>query len=145
MRRQCIIMMILGGFIGSNAFALCTGVSDAVLRAGAGTQFPQTSWTLKKYTPLQKLDPWDDWYHVADVEGDQHWVHQQDLLENTFCFIIKVEKALLREGPGPQYPYLREAQKYEVFRFSRHQGEWTQGISEKEEYVWVISKDIWVQ
>ena len=129
----------------SNANALCVVEPETYLHVGPGFEYPKSSWKLNINTPLKKLDSWNDWYKVADVDGDIHWVHTGAVIEGYFCLIVKVKKTVLRTGPGERYEKITDSQKYQVFRFVQKQGKWAQVANEEGEGFWLLTASTWVQ
>ncbi len=125
--------------------ALCVVVPGATLHAVPGFDAPKTSWDPPIYTPLRKIDTWNEWFKVADVDGDIHWIHTSAVASGSYCLIIKVDKTPLRDGPDKRYDQVREAKKYEVFRFARRKGKWIQATNEKGEGFWLLAKTTWIQ
>ncbi len=125
--------------------ALCVVVPETDLHMGPGFQYPTSSWKLSVHTPLMKLDSWNDWYKIADVDGDVHWVHASFVIQGYFCSIVKVKSTILRNGPGEQYQKITDSSKYQVFRFVRKQGKWSQVANEDEEGFWIQTAATWTQ
>lgn len=124
---------------------LCVIEPNASLHSGPGWDHPKTSWALKSYTPLRKLDTWNDWYEVSDLDGDTHWVHSGVVIDHQYCVTIKTEQTFLREGPGHHYPEITMGSKYEVFRYIRRSGKWLQVANIDGEGFWLLQKHAWVQ
>ncbi len=142
---KTLVYCILGITWATHAAALCVVVPKTTLHEGPGFDYPQTSWELSVYTPLRKIDTWDTWYKVVDVDGDTHWVHTSAVASGSFCLIIKVDRTPLREGPDTRYDPIREAKKYEVFRFARRKGKWIQAADEDGNGFWLLASATWVQ
>ncbi len=141
-------ILLISGLIGvgfSGAWALCVVESNTDLHSGPGPDYPKTSWSLAEYTPLRKLDTWNDWIQVADMDGDEHWVHASAVMSGSYCLAIKVDRTHLYSGPGTEYEMVRVGRKYEVFRFVKRQGKWVQMADETGEGFWVSTHEVWVQ
>lgn len=54
--------------------ALCVKVPEANLRSGPGTKYEKT-WEVFKYIPFKTISKKGNWYKVADVDGDMHWIY----------------------------------------------------------------------
>lgn len=140
-----ILFCVLVGFWSSGAMALCVVRPETFLRVGPGFEYPVSSWELDLYTPLEKLETWNNWYEVRDVDGDVHWVHMSEVREGEYCLTVKIDKTHLRRGPAPHYEILKEAKKYDSFRFVRRQGKWSQVANDAGEGFWLLSQAAWVQ
>lgn len=139
------LFLFLGVLFRLNALALCVVNQGTTLHSGPGFQYPKTSWDLSIHTPLKKLDVWDDWYKVSDVDGDMHWVHSGAVVEGYSCLIIKVDKAILREGPGKRYREVEVVLKYQVFRFGNKREKWLQVYYNEDEWLWLLDSSVWIQ
>lgn len=129
---------------GFNAFALCVVNQGTTLHSGPGFQYPKTSWDLSTHTPLKKLDVWNDWYKVSDVDGDVHWVHSGATADGYSCLIVKIDKAILRGGPGKRYHEAESVLKYHVFRLSNKKEKWLQ-VNYEDEWFWLLDSSVWIQ
>ena len=144
-RAGSVLVCFFISFWSSWAGALCVVLPNTFLRAGAGFEYPKSSWELSLYTPLQKRDTWNAWYEVSDVDGDVHWVHMSAVMEGQYCLTIKIDKTHLRLGPGKEYEILQEAKKYDSFQFLRRQGRWSQVANGEGKEFWVLTAATWVQ
>ncbi|MBF0276548.1 MAG: hypothetical protein HQM13_02095 [SAR324 cluster bacterium] len=140
-----VLWVFVGVFTSSSVMALCVNVPETELYMGPGFQYAKSSWKLSVNTPLRKLDSWDDWYKVSDVDGDIHWVHTSSVIQGYFCVIVKVQSTALRNGPGERYEKIMDSEKYEAFRLVKKQGPWSQVANEEEKGFWILSSATWVQ
>ena len=143
-KRIGFIGIILWGMLTTTTYALCTVEDKIQLYAGPGTENSKTSWLLHKYTPLRKVDVWNDWYQVEDMDGDKHWVHASGVSDRLYCLAVNVEITRTWRGPGTEYGEIGLVKKHETFLFANRQGQWSQAVQEGKS-LWILSKEVWVQ
>jgi SH3-like domain-containing protein len=128
------------------ASALCVKVEKANLRQGPGTRF-EKSWQVYEYMPLKKIGRRGDWYKVADVDGDTHWVHRKLVTDSMHCAVVKVDSANVRSGPGTGYAKspLSPVGRYYSFKVIGRKGAWVKVRDELFAQGWMARKLLWVR
>jgi SH3-like domain-containing protein len=128
------------------ASAWCIKVPEANLRHGPGTNY-EKSWEVFKYMPLKKIGEKGSWYHMQDVDGDEHWVYSKLLTNGMRCAVVKVETANVRTGPGTNYKAspLSPVEKYYAFKIVESRGDWVKVEDEVLNEGWVYKPLLWIQ
>lgn len=130
----------------TQAAAWCVKVPEANLRQGPGTRY-EKSWEVFKYMPLKKVGQRGSWYHMKDVDGDNHWVYGKLLTNGMRCAVVKAETANVRTGPGTNYEKspLSPVEKYYSFKVLKTQGSWVKVEDEVFNEGWVYKPLLWIQ
>lgn len=130
----------------TTASALCVKVPEANLRSGPGTHYKKT-WTVFRYMPLRQIGSKGSWYHVADVDGDKHWVYAPLVTKGLRCAVIKKDHANVRRGPGTRYPMadLGTLERYYSFKVVGEKGKWLKVRDDLSNSGWIFKPLLWVQ
>lgn len=92
------------------------------IRAKPTTQ-SEIAWELINGYPVQVTERKGDWLKVKDFEGALGWVHKP-LTTNVPHYLMKVDKANLRSGPGTSHKAVAKLSKYDIVQTLEKQGEW---------------------
>lgn len=130
----------------TQASALCIKAPEANLRKGPGTNH-EKSWEVFKYMPLQKIGQKGDWYHVRDVDGDEHWVYSKLVTNSMRCAAVKVKAANVRTGPGTNFEALfpTPVEKYYSVKVVEIRGDWVKVEDAALNHGWVYKPLLWIQ
>jgi SH3-like domain-containing protein len=128
----------------SAAEGLCISAQKANLRSGPSSKEP-VSWVVGKYTPLLKTKSKGAWIQVEDVDGQTHWVHRRLVSYSMSCLTVKVQRSLLRTGPGKSFPLAkyRMASRYESFLKLDREVHWYKVKDAEGELAWIYDDHIW--
>jgi len=142
--RLACALGILALTLSGDALALCVTSSEANLRNGPGTRYGVT-WRVFTNMPLKKIAQRGSWYKVADIDGDQHWIHRKLVSSKLHCGVVKTSRANVRTGPGTHYPQLdwSPARKYYAFEVLYHSGRWTKIKDEYGDTGWIAKSLTW--
>ncbi len=147
MKTALLSTSLLAGLmlISAPASALCVKVSEANLRQGPGTQY-EKSWEVYAYMPFRELSRQGDWYKVADVDGDQHWIHGNLVSKSLRCAVVKKPKANVRTGPGTRYSLsdLGSVEKYYSFKVLEERGGWVKVEDDVDNVGWMAGSLLWM-
>jgi SH3-like domain-containing protein len=126
------------------ASPLCVTSDIAILRKGPGSQFAQT-WTVGKYMPFLEVDIKGGWMKVKDLDGQTHWVHQNQVSKKMKCVVVKVPKASLRTGPGVKFSLAayQNADKYFPFKLINQKEDWYQTTDASGNKFWLHESTLW--
>lgn len=130
----------------NQASAWCIKVPEANLREGPGTNHAK-SWEVFKYMPLKKIGQKGDWYHMRDVDGDEHWVYSKLVTNRLRCAVVKVKAANLRTGPGTKYEtvFSSPVDKYYCFKVIATRGDWVKVEDAGANEGWVYKPLLWIE
>jgi len=130
----------------TEASALCVNVPEANLRKGPGTNH-EKSWEVFKYMPFQKIGEKGGWYHVRDVDGDEHWIYSKLVTHGNRCAVVKVETANVRTGPGTNHETLplSPVEKYYCFKVIETRADWVKVEDAVSNQGWVYKPLLWIQ
>ena len=115
---------------------------SARIRSGPGTNY-QILWEAPRYTPLEYLAKYKQWYAVRDYEGDVGWVHQQ-VIGKGKAAIVTNKKANVRKGPGPSYPIVFTVEKLYRFKVMEEKGDWYKVKDAEGDEGWIFKTLVWV-
>jgi SH3-like domain-containing protein len=113
----------------------------ANIRSGPGTGYKKL-WTAPKYTPLEMLCKYPDWYVVRDFEGFVGWVYAP-LVEKGPALIVKVKQALARAGPGPDESPIWNVPKGYPMKVLERKGKWFHIEDAEGEKAWIYEDVVW--
>ncbi len=116
--------------------------SKARMRSGPATKY-EVLWEAPKYTPLEYLAKYKDWYVVRDREGDVAWVSNQ-VIGKGKAAIVTNTKANIRKGPGTNNPIAFSVEEGYVFRVLKKKGDWYNVKDVEGDEGWVIKDLVWV-
>ncbi len=129
------------------SYALCVNVPYmANLRSGPGKKY-RIIWQVYKYMPLQELSSSGNWYRVRDIDGDIEYIEKPLVTSGYSCAAVRSKTAILRTGPGINYPdkYRGDARKYDSFRVIREEGPWVEVRSDFNQTGWINKKSLWIR
>lgn len=112
------------------------------LRQGPGTGY-QVLWEAKRFTPLEYLAKYKDWYVVRDHEGDVGWLHKQVVGKGKAAIVIK-SKANIRKGPAVKHPKVFEVEKGYLFKVLEEKSGWYKVVDIDGDKGWVSGSLLWV-
>jgi len=139
-----VAIIVAVSLLSSQAFAerIFVKGAKARLRSGPGTQY-QVLWESPKFTPLEYLAKYKDWYAVRDMDGDVAWVSQEVIGKGSAAIVIK-KKANIRKGPGTKNPIIFSVEEGYRFKVTGAKGSWYKVKDEDGDEGWVLDKLIWV-
>ncbi|MFQ5894050.1 MAG: SH3 domain-containing protein [Candidatus Tectimicrobiota bacterium] len=111
------------------------------VRSGPGTKYEKL-WTATKFTPLEVLCRYKEWYVVRDFEDFVGWVHAP-LVEEGKAVIVKVKQALARSGPGPDQAAVWNVPKGYALRVLGKKGKWYNVEDAEGEKAWIFEDVLW--
>lgn len=114
---------------------------SARFRAGPGTNYT-VLWEAPRYTPLEYLAKYRDWYVIRDYAGDVGWVHQQVIQEGEAA-IVTNKKANIRKGPGTKNPIVFWVEEGYRFKVLKKKGSWYHVVDLDGSKGWVLDKLVW--
>jgi len=112
------------------------------IRSGPGTEY-DILWEAARYTPLEYLAKYKDWYAVRDYEGDVGWVHQQ-VIGKGRAAIVTSKKANIRKGPATSYPIAYSVEQRYLFKVLDEKKGWFKVVDSEGDEGWVYSPLVWV-
>lgn len=115
--------------------------NSARFRAGPGTDYT-ILWEAPRYTPLEYLAKYRDWYVIRDHAGDVGWVHQQVIKEGVAA-IVTNRKANIRKGPGTKNPIVFWVEEGYRFKVLEKKGNWYHVMDLDGSKGWVLDKLVW--
>ncbi|MBC85959.1 MAG: hypothetical protein CL677_02180 [Bdellovibrionaceae bacterium] len=129
----------------SLAEAFCVKSTRANLRSQPKSN-SKIQWVVGKYMPLVRVSKKGNWFKVADLDGERHWIYSSLLTKKYPCAAIKLERVNVRNGPGTSFPYsdYRIALKYESFRRVGQKGSWYQLANDLGTVGWVHKSALWL-
>lgn len=136
----CLVVLYGGSF----AHGLCVKAKMANLRKGPGTKYGK-SWTVGKYTPLERLKRVGAWIQVADVDEEKHWVHHSLVTSSISCLTVSVPVSVLRTGPGKKFGLakMQQADRYTSFKKLDREGRWFKVESSRGEISFLHDTNAW--
>lgn len=114
----------------------------AKIRSGPGTNY-QVLWEAPKYTPLEYLARFQDWYAVRDKDRDVGWVHKQVIGKGRAAIVV-TKKANIRKGPGTKNPIVFSVEKNYLFKVLEKKGSWYRLVDKDGDKGWALDKLLWV-
>ncbi len=115
---------------------------NARLRSGPGVKY-QILWEAPRYTPLEYLAKYKEWYAVRDIDGDVAWVNEQ-VIGKGEAAIVTNKKANIRKGPGTSNPILFFVEKGYLFKVTGKKGDWLKVKAPDGDEGWVFNKLVWI-
>lgn len=114
---------------------------QANMRSGAGTRH-EALWLLDQGYPLQVLGRQGAWVKVKDFEGDVGWVFGR-LTGPQRHFIVKVDRANVRRGPGLRQRILASVRYGDVLRTLETRKDWVKVRLSGGPVGWVSRRLLW--
>lgn len=114
----------------------------ARFRAGPGTNY-KVLWEAGKYTPLEYLAKYKDWYVVRDYQGDVGWLHEQSVGKGKAAIVI-VKKASVRKGPGQNHPTIFSVEERYLFKVIDEKKEWAKVVDKEGDEGWLLKESLWI-
>jgi uncharacterized protein YgiM (DUF1202 family) len=111
------------------------------MRTGAGTEHP-SMWLLSRGYPLIVEGRKGKWLEVRDFENDRGWVYGP-LTSDKPHFVVKVDSANIRSGPGTRYRVVGKATYGEVLRRLERSAKWAKVRTAGGVTGWVSRKLLW--
>ena len=133
-------MATLAGSV--NAEQIYVKGKKARFRAGPGTNY-SILWESSKYTPLEYLARYKNWYAVRDKDGDVAWVSEQVIATGATCIVIN-KKANIRRGPGTNTGVAFAVEEGYLFQIIDKKGEWYKVKDAEGDQGWIFSNLVWV-
>lgn len=115
--------------------------NNARFRVGPGTNY-QILWESPRYTPLEYLAKYKDWYAVRDHEGDVAWVNKQ-VIGKGAAAIVTNKKANIRKGPGTNTRIVFFVEKGYLFKVTGKKDGWLKIKADDGDEGWVLGKLVW--
>lgn len=117
-------------------------VDKAKLRSGPGTSY-KVLWEARKYTPLEYLAKYKDWYVARDYQGDVGWIQGQSVSKGVAAIVIN-KKANIRKGPGQDHPMLFTVEERYLFKVVEEKKEWVKVQGADGDGGWVLKEHLWM-
>ena len=143
------LMYLVGIFLSvflwtSNSWALCVVADIANLRKRPSSRAKLTL-TVGKFTPLVRLGKSKGWYHVADQDGEKHWVYSSLVSGKVKCVSINRRHARLYDGPSfdSGKAAYGKADRYSPFKRLSKRKNWYRLRDASGNTVWVHENDVW--
>jgi len=114
---------------------------NARFRSGPGTNY-QILWESPRYTPLEYLAKYKDWYAVRDHDGDVAWVSDQ-VIKKGEAAIVTYKKANIRKGPGTNTRIIFFVEKGYLFKVIDKKNGWLKIKAPDGDEGWVLGKLVW--
>jgi SH3-like domain-containing protein len=124
------------------AETIYVNTDKAKLRSGPGTSY-KTLWEARKYTPLEYLAKYKDWYVARDYQGDVGWIQEQSVAKGRAAIVIG-KKANIRKGPGPNHPMLFTVEERYLFKVVEEKKEWVKVLGADGDGGWVLKELLWM-
>ena len=121
---------------------LYTNIESSRFRSGPGSSY-KILWTSEKYTPLEYLAKYKDWYVVRDYEGDVAWVHKV-AVEKGLAAIVTKKKANVRNKPSTSSDIVFTVEKGYPFKVVETKGSWYKVEDSQGDTGWVLDQLVWV-
>lgn len=112
------------------------------IRSGPGTEY-QILWEAPRYTPLEYLAKYQDWYAVRDHEGDVGWVHEQ-VVGKGQAAIVTNPTANVRKGPSTDNPIVFKVEQNYLFKVLETKGPWYKVQDTEGDTGWIYNSLVWV-
>lgn len=126
----------------AQAEAIYVNMDKAKLRAGPGTSY-KVLWEARKYTPLEYLAKYKDWYVARDHQGDVGWIQEQSVSKGVAAIVIN-KKANIRKGPGQSHPMLFTVEERYLFKVVEEKKEWVKVLGADGDGGWVLKELLWM-
>ena len=139
-----LLSLVLVFSFPSYSMSLCVNVEQANLREEPSAS-ARLAWTVGKYMPLMMVKQKGPWYQVKDFEGKKMWIFGKLVSTRIDCSVVRVDKTILREGPGTQFGKtpLGTAHKYMPFKKLDRDGAWLKLQDDFGYRHWVYEKNLW--
>ena len=140
-----IAVVALALILGANcawAESIYVNLDKAKLRSGPGTSY-KVLWEARKYTPLEYLAKYKDWYVARDYQGDVGWIQEQSIGKGSAAIVIK-KKANIRKGPGENQPMLFTVEERYLFKVVEDKKEWVKVQGADGDGGWVLKELLWM-
>lgn len=131
--------------VAGDAAAFCVTAKQANLRAGPSTR-SQKTWEVYQYMPLKRIGRKGAWYHVRDVDGDQHWIHGKLVSTKMHCAVVRKSTANVRSGPGLSHHQVSwsPVDHYYSFKVISQQGRWAKVKDQDGDIGWIAKSLLWM-
>ncbi|MDH5638167.1 MAG: SH3 domain-containing protein [Nitrospinota bacterium] len=114
----------------------------ARIRSGPGTGYT-ILWEAPRYSPLEYLAKYKDWFAVRDFQNDVGWVHKDSVAKGKAAIVIK-SKVDIRKDPSVDSPIVFVVEKHYIFRVIRVKGNWLKIRDTDGEQGWIHGKLVWM-
>jgi len=135
-------LLVLFSFGVSSAESIYINADKARFRDGPATTY-DILWTAPKYTPVEKLAQYKNWYVVRDNEGSVGWVHKQ-VVSKGKAAIVTNKIANVRKGPGTSFPKVFSVEQNYLFKVLEKKGSWYKVIDADGDSGWITEQLVWV-
>ncbi|MDH5477620.1 MAG: SH3 domain-containing protein [Nitrospinota bacterium] len=115
--------------------------TKARIRSGPGTEY-NILWEAPRYTPLESLAKYKDWYVVRDFQKDVGWVHEESVRKGKAAIVVQ-DKANIRKSPDLKSPIVFVVEKHYLFRVIETKGGWLKIKDTDGEEGWIHEKLVW--
>jgi len=140
----------LGAFIFALLFAagdswadpLYVEESKARIRSGPGTEY-DVLWEPPRYTPLEYLAKFKDWYAVRDFQRDVGWVHEGSVARGKAA-IVTDSKVNVRKSPDAKAATAFVVEKHYLFLIVESKGAWLKIKDIDGEEGWIQDNQVWI-
>ncbi|MDH5509580.1 MAG: SH3 domain-containing protein [Nitrospinota bacterium] len=114
----------------------------ARIRSGPGTEY-SILWETPRYSPLEYLAKYKDWFAVRDFQNDVGWVHQDSVAKGKALIVLE-SKANIRKDPSADSPIVFVVEKHYIFKVISVKGSWLKVQDADGEVGWIHDKLVWV-
>lgn len=154
--RQLVIMGVLGGLGGCNAYASKTAplplprfasirAKKVNIHVGPGTQYPSVWQIVRPGLPVEITAEFDTWRKIKDFDNTEGWVHKSMLCGvRTICFLHT--RTTLRDQPTEGALIKAYIEPQVIARVVRCDQAWCEislKSQNKSQKGWVLKKQIW--
>jgi len=126
----------------AQAEAIYVNTDKAKLRSGPGTSY-KALWEARKYTPLEYLGKYKDWYVARDYQGDVGWIQEQSVVKGRAAIVIG-KKANIRKGSGANHPIHFTVEERYLFKVVDEKKEWVKVLGADGDGGWVLTELLWM-
>ena len=118
--------------------------SQITLRKGPGEK-SAISWRAAKYMPFMRIEKKSGWGKLQDLDGEEHWAKNSDLLTGIRCVVVKTNLAAFKKEPKQASVAmdLRTLDRYTPLKRLGNEGEWVQVEDETGRQGWVHENNLW--
>ncbi|MBI4665489.1 MAG: SH3 domain-containing protein [Nitrospinae bacterium] len=111
-------------------------------RSGPGTNY-KVLWEAPRYTPVEFLAKFQNWYALRDKDGDVGWVHDQVVAKGKAAVVV-AKKADVRKGPGKNNPVVFTVERRYLFKALEEKKDWIKVVDADGDGGWIAKEAVWL-
>jgi SH3-like domain-containing protein len=134
--------LLLTGALAARAETIYVDEAKARVRSGPGTEY-SVLWEAPRYSPLELLAKYKDWYAVRDFQKDVGWIHQGAAAKGKAAVVTQA-KVSVHKSPDHKSPVAYTVEKHYLFKVLEDRGSWLRVKDADGEEGWILEKMVWV-